>query len=204
VARERLACALVAAGLAVGGCGDGNGKGNSNGNGEGGTAEVIDWDLSRTHTTRDVDWPRPDIDAVEIRPVDSVRIELPGGQAFSDDGTIVHDVSLTRDGEHVTKVQIDSLPRTTEDAYELAIRWGREWGVPTDAIERWHHERVAGRERGEENLRSTAEAIPDRGVTVGEPDGPEPTVQIRYSFDDDERPSLVSLQFYWPPRLDAR
>ena len=29
------------------------------------------------------------------------------------------------------------------------------------------------------------------------PDGPVPTVEIRYSFDD-ERPSLVSLKFYWP------
>ena len=43
---------------------------------------MIDWDLSVSHTIEDVDWPKPDLTAVEISPVDSVQVKLPDGRRF--------------------------------------------------------------------------------------------------------------------------
>jgi hypothetical protein len=60
---------------------------------------MIEWDLSISHTTADVDWPKPDLTAVEISPVESVEIRLPAGRRFSGDGELVHDVTLDRRGD---------------------------------------------------------------------------------------------------------
>jgi hypothetical protein len=181
VARDRLAVLLLATGLALSGCGGDDESG--------GEMKRIDWDLSKSHTTADVDWPNPDLEATEISPVGSVRIRMPGGQAFSAGDGVVHDVTLERRGDEVITVQIDSHPRTHADAYDLAVEWAKPWGVPTKPLDDWR--------RGvDSDGDPTVEAIaPD--APVGGPDGPEPTVQIRKSFDD-ERPSLVSLQFLWP------
>jgi hypothetical protein len=56
---------------------------------------MIDWDLSTSHTTDDVDWPKPDLSAVEISPVESVRIRLPAGRRFAGGRELVHDVRWT-------------------------------------------------------------------------------------------------------------
>jgi hypothetical protein len=46
--------------------------------------------------------------------------------------------------------------------------------------------------------------VPTRALTTGEPGatigegGPEPSLQIRNSFED-ERPAIVSMQFFWEP-----
>lgn len=155
--------------------------------------EAIDWDLSRSHTMADVRWPRPDLELTEISPVESVRIRLPGGKVFSA-GEEIHDVTLEREGETVTYVQIDSDPRSTEDVYRLAVDWAEKWDLPREPLERWHRERLAGRASGTENVRSTVMTTQPGSRPVG--DVPVATLEIRYSFND-ELPSLVSLQFYW-------
>ena len=172
----RAAAVLVGAALAAG-CGGG------------GDAAVIDWDLTRSHTTADVDWPKPELDSTVIEPVESVRIRFPGGKTFASDGDVVHDVTLARESaqaEQVDYIQIDSHPRTSEDAYRLAVRWAEEWGLPREPLDDWSKGGQAG---GALTTATRAEAGPG---------GVIPAVEIRNSFED-ERPSLVSLQFSWAP-----
>ena len=169
-----VACLL----LALTGCG-----GSESAEGD---DEMIDWDLSQSHTMDDVDWPKPDLSAVEISPVEQVRIALPEERAFESDGDVVHDITLDRRDRTVRNVQIDSHPRSEEDAHALAVRWADEWGLSREPLDRW---------------RDGAAKTP--AITSGRPaerigeDGPVPVVEIRNSFQDDN-PALVSLQFYWP------
>jgi hypothetical protein len=169
------ACAL----LALTGCG-----GSEPASGE--DQPMIDWDLSRSHTIDDVDWPKPDLSAVEISPVESVRIELPEGRSFASDGDVVHDVTLDRRDRVVRNVQIDSHPRSAADAHDLAVRWAEEWDLSREPLDRW-------RDGGTKTPVITSARREER---IGE-SGPVPALEIRNSFVDD-RPALVSLQFYWP------
>jgi hypothetical protein len=169
------ACLLIA----LTGCGD-SGAASDDG------AEMIDWDLSSSHTVEDVDWPKPELSAVEISPVGAVRIELPEGRTFAAEEGVVHDVTLDRRERLVRNVQIDSHPRSEADAHELAVRWADEWGLSRDPLDRWRD--------GETTTPVISSAR--REERIGE-SGPVPAVEIRNSFVD-ERPALVSLSFYWP------
>jgi hypothetical protein len=151
-----------------------------------GDEAVIDWDLSTSHTVDDVDWPKPELSAVEISPVEEVRIELPEGKSFAAGGDVVHDITLDRRERIVRNVQIDSHPRSAEDAHELAVRWAEEWGLPREPLDRWR----------DGDAKTPAITSARRGERIGD-EGPLPAVEIRNSFEDD-RPALVSLQFYWP------
>jgi hypothetical protein len=165
--------------LALTGCG---GSDTASGDDE----AMIDWDLSRSHTMGDVDWPNPDLSAVEISPVEEVRIELPVGRSFSSDGETVHDITLDRRDRVVRNVQIDSHPMSEAAAHDLAVRWAEEWGLSRAPLDRW-------RDGGAKTPVITSAQRADR---IGDA-GPLPTVEVRNSFED-ERPALVSLQFYWP------
>ncbi len=147
---------------------------------------VIDWNLTRSHTVDDVDWPKPELSAVEISPVGSVRIQLPEGRSFTSDGGVVHDITLDRRDRVVRGVQIDSHPRSDKDAHELAVRWATEWDLSREPLDRWRNG----------DTKTPVITSSRRTERIGE-DGPLPTVEIRKSFVD-ERPALVSLQFYWP------
>jgi hypothetical protein len=164
--------------LALVGCG-----GSDSGSGDG---TMIDWDLSRSHTVDDVEWPKPDLSAVEISPVGSVTIRLPEGRSFASDGDVVHDLTLDRRERTVRGVQIDSHPRSEDEAHELAVRWASEWGLSREPLDRWRD--------GE--TKTPVITSSRRDERIG-PDGPLPAVEIRKSFVDD-RPALVSLEFYWP------
>ena len=147
---------------------------------------VIDWDLSRSHTVGDVEWPKPDVSAVEISPVEEVRIELPADRSFEADGDVVHDITLDRRERIVRTLQIDSHPRSATDAHDLAVRWAEDWDLSREPLDRWRDGAV-----------KTPVVTSARGEgRIGDA-GPLPAVEIRNSFED-ERPALVSLQFYWP------
>jgi hypothetical protein len=164
--------------LALAGCG-----GSEPASGEG---TVIDWNLSRSHTVGDVDWPKPDLSALEISPVDEVRIELPEGRSFESDGEVVHDITLDRRDRIVRNVQIDSHPRSAADAHELAVRWADRWGLSREPLDSWR----------DGATKTPVITSARRAQRIGDA-GPLPAVEIRNSFDD-ERPALVSLSFYWP------
>jgi hypothetical protein len=164
--------------LALTGCGDSDPAS--------GDEAMIDWDLSRSHTTADVDWPKPELSAVEISPVGEVRIELPEDRSFTAEGDVVHDITLDRRERIVRNVQIDSHPRSETDAHELAVRWAKDWGLSREPLDRWRDGEV----------RTPVITSARRAERIGDA-GPVPAVEIRNSFQD-ERPALVSLQFYWP------
>jgi hypothetical protein len=171
---------VIVAALLLGGCGGGGDD----------EATMIDWNLSKSHTTQDVDWPKPGQSAVQIESPESVHIRLPGDHEFSANGD-VGAVGLERRGDDLTTVQVDTEPLTAEDAYRLALQWARRWDIPTQPIQDWNERRRAGGDA----LTETVEAIPDPGTTVG-PGGPEPSLKLLNSFNDD-RPVIVSLRFFW-------
>lgn len=188
-----MPAAVVLAAIALAGCG-----GSGGGGGGGGSSHLkIDWNLAQTHDVATVQWPEGtrDLDATELKPVDSVRIALPGGRSFEAAGNIAA-VYLHREGERVNEITINSVPMTTDDAYKLASKWAREWNLDTRRLDEWHAERVAQRKRGNEDKTSTAEAGNNKEF-VGGKNGPNPSVEIQYSFRDD-KPSIVALDFFWP------
>lgn len=172
---RRVGALLAAAALATG-CG-------------GEQPAVIDWDLSSSRTTAHVDWPTPDLDSTVIEPIQSVRIRFPRGRVFVSDGDVVHDVTLAREDDaakEIDLIQIDSHPRTTEDAYRLAVRWAEQWRLPHASLDDWYEGRV-----------KTPVLTTATRAEAG-PGGLVPAIEIRYSFND-ERPALVSLRFSWAP-----
>lgn len=185
------AAVLAVIALALAGCG-GGGSG-----GAGSSQAKIDWNLAQRHDVAAVHWPAGtrDLDATELKPVDSVRIALPGGRSFEAAGNVAA-VFLHREGERVDEITIDSVPMSTDDAYKLASKWAREWNLDTRRLDEWHAERVAQRKRGKEDKSSTAEAANNKEF-VGGQDDPNPSVEVQYSFRDD-KPSIVALDFFWP------
>jgi hypothetical protein len=124
----RLAPAVLCALLTTLACGGSTGSSDG---------AMIDWDLSAGHSIEHVEWPKPDVSAVEISPVDSVHLKLPGGKRFPASGELVHDVTLDRSGRLLRGLQIDSHPRSRARAYELAARWADEWGVSREPFDEW-------------------------------------------------------------------
>ncbi|MGH8908569.1 MAG: hypothetical protein ACRD0K_19245 [Egibacteraceae bacterium] len=152
------------------------------------------WDLSESHTMRDVNWPN-NLDAVELRPIASVEIDLPQGRAFHADDDI-RAMYLNREGDEVRSILVKFEKATTEAAYERAVALAREWDLQTNQLDSWFAERKAQRAAGDEDLMSTTLATnPDAQLTPGVPDV---SLEILYSFDD-ELPSYVAVEFFWPP-----
>jgi hypothetical protein len=170
----RARAGVVALALLLAGCGADSGE-----------PMKIDWDLSRSHTMNDVAWPDPSADSIELRPIASARIR------FSDDREInetsaIRRVAVDREGQQIAELAIYSTPATVEDAYRLALRWCKLWKLPTTTIDEWH----AG---GGEHF-NVAAYNPRQQLG---PNHPEPSVKVLSSFDDD-RPVIMSLQFFWP------
>jgi len=159
----------------------------------------VDWDLSTGHTVADVDFPRPDLTSTEVAPIESARIRLPGGRVFTG-GEELERIFLTREGNQITEMLINTKPMTTDEAYQLAVRRAGEWGLPREPLDKWHSERLAQRQRGEENLDSTVQSSRS-GANVGE-GGPVPSLEILASFVDD-KPSIVSVSFFWDADREA-
>jgi hypothetical protein len=183
VARRGVALASVAAALLVWGCARPV------------KPIVVDWDLSARHTIHEVRWPEEDldIDLTEFEPVESVRIRFPGGKVFRP-GYPVHNVTLAREGNTVTSIQVDTHPMTNDEAHELSLQLADELAVSTDPIEDWQRERLEKRARGEEGRVPGFQVV---GLEpMGGPTGPEPGVKLLYSFDD-SRPAIVSTEFVW-------
>ena len=173
-----LLCVLLA------GCGGGGGGG-------GGDDVNVDWDLTSAHTTEEVSWPKPDLGAVEIKPVGSVRIALPGGRTIEEDEGVVSGITMKRDGETVDNIALDTPPLTLDAARDRARAWAEELDLPTAPIDRWHAAAQS------DPTATTGSEDPDQ--RLGGPDGPRPILALLHSFDA-ERPTVVSLQLQWPAR----
>jgi hypothetical protein len=176
VARDVVALALA---LALAGCSRSE------------EAKVIEWDLAQSHMMADVDWPRPDLDANEITPVESVEIRLPEGRVF-EPGFDVARVDLAREGETVIEILVFSEPLTAEEAYRHASRIAAEWGFDQEPLEGWYAEAQAKAPIDVQAVETSA------GIdhTLG-PEGPQPLLGVLDSFND-ERPWMVKFELFWP------
>jgi hypothetical protein len=182
VADVRLLVALLFA-LALAGCG-----GDGGGGAKMKSATMIDWDLSHSHTTSDVDWPKPDLDAVDVQPEGAVRIELPGGRTFeAADGELRH-IYLKREGDTVTEVNIQTVPLDREAAHAQAVEWAGDWGLARRPLDDWASQTGDG---GYTPNATSAMPPGDRG-----PDRFGADVQLLHSFNE-ERPGIAELSLSW-------
>ena len=179
-----LLLALAVAALALAGCGDDDAVSE-------GDPVTVDWDLSQGHEVDQVEFVRPELTANELTPIESVRLRLPEGKEFAPEDGVVHDVTLAREGDQLTTLQVDSDPMEAEAAHELALEWAREFELSEEPIETWFSR------QGDDGAPTNTLTAPKPGTTIGE-GGPAPSVQIRNSFEDD-RPAIVSVQFFWEP-----
>ena len=178
-------CGLALA-LALAACGGGDDP-------EAGKPMTLDWNLTDSHTMDDVHWPaeQRDLDAVDLRPIASVRFRFPGGHTFTAGGEDVLRVGPFRKGRIVEEIGVMSHPETVDGAYALATRWAREFGIPTEPLERWHA--AGGKARN-------VVAYDTHEKRLGE-GGPLPSIKLIASFDD-AKPVSVNLSFFWPHAAD--
>lgn len=147
-------------------------------------------DVSQSHTPRDVGWPEPDFEDVQIQPVASVRIKLPRGVVFAPDVPI-NDVIMNRDGEYVEIVQVFAEKSSASAAHALATRWAKQFDLSTRGLDEWYE----SRRRGGDPLERAQAGGFDR---LGGKDGPIPIVRIEYSADD-ALPSVATFELQWVP-----
>jgi hypothetical protein len=176
----RALVAVVAALLLVAGCGS-----------DDGTPMKIDWDLSTSHTMQDVEWSDPAISSIEPRPLDSVRIRFSGGRELHETSGMKK-LALDRNGETVTELALHSDNLTADDAYELALRWARQWDLPTAKLDAWH----AAGAKSYNIVAYDPKAKPAAG-------DPNVSLKILNSFND-ERPFSVALDFFWPRQAELQ
>jgi hypothetical protein len=155
---------------------------------------MIDWNLAEPPTTASVDWPKPDQSVVSLEPVEEVRLRLPDGSTFEADRDLKR-VFLEREDDAVTMVAVYSDSLGVDAGYRLARDWAERFELPTAPLDTWRSEVTSGKEPAERNNRAlTSATIDDR---IGE-DGPVPSVNILYSFDE-EKPATVTVELFWPP-----
>ena len=155
---------------------------------------MIDWNLSEPPTTESVDWPKPDQSVVSLEPVEEVRLRLPDGSTFKADSDVKR-VFLEREDDAVTMVSVYSNALDVDAGYRLASDWAKRFKLPTAPLDKWRDEVTGGKGPAERDNRAlTSATIEDR---IGA-DGPVPSVNMLYSFDE-EKPATVTVELFWPP-----
>lgn len=157
----------------------------------------ISWDLSRSHDVSRIAMESPHLNASELAPVESVRIRVTERHVFAPPDGLIHDVTVSREGDQVRTIQVDSHPVEVEEAYELAVRWAKQFALPLEPLEAWYRTRTNDSEE-DDKTRTATNPPPDARL---DEDGPVAYLKIRNSFLDDE-PVLVSMHFFWNPRLN--
>lgn len=150
-----------------------------------GPPKTVGWDLSASHTMLDVMWSDPSTDAIELRPIKVLRIALSGGRRVSED-SVIKRVTLFREDEQITELQIYSHPATVAEAHALALRWCKQWKLDQTMLDAWRAD--GGTEFG--TISFDPDAKRDRN--------PEVSLDASPSFDDD-KPVVVALVFFWQP-----
>jgi hypothetical protein len=177
--RTSWAILALSAMLLVAGCGGGDDDG-------GGNAVKADWDLSSSHTMADVDWSDPGIDALNLLPIESVRLRFPDDSVFEATSGIQR-IGLTRNGDQLDEVRLFADPMTVDDAYALAVKWAKHYDLPLAPLQKWH---AAGG-----SVESRVVSYQPSGATLGD-GGPQPTLEIIDSAVED-KPAQVVLNFGW-------
>jgi hypothetical protein len=176
--RAALAVVAVCAATLAAGCGGGNDGG--------GKPVKADWNLSRSHTMHDVSWTDPNLDALNLQPIESVRLRFPDGSVFETASGITR-IGLTRNGEQLDEVSLFADPMTVDEAFAQAEKWARRYDLPLAPIQRWH---ASGG-----SVETRVVSYRPSGETLGH-GGPQPTLEIIASAVD-HKPAQVVLDFAW-------
>jgi hypothetical protein len=161
-------------------------------------AMTISWDLSKSHTTADVQWAgEPDrrywkIDKFFDGGID-LTLKLPNGLAFAG---VISNVSLMREPEEwdfVKEISFVTFWMTTDEAYQYADRYIKEWGLLRGKLDQWL---VQARQLGHEG---------EIFVTQGCTEDISLILEIRRSYDR-KKPWVVIITILWwvPTRLSCQ
>lgn len=166
---------------------------------------TIDWDLSGRHTLKEVAWPQDRLDShsTSVEPLESVSIRLPAGETLKVGDRAKRIILYRRsngpeplpapEGETLETVEVYSTPLSVEDAYRRATAYAEQFQLPRAPLDGWRKRRKQGSEDATDRTTTT-----DLDQRLGGDDGPIPTVELLYSFND-ERPWAVMVSFFWPP-----
>ncbi len=154
--------------------------------------ELLDWDLSSGHTTWDVKWPT-DSTAFSLEGGVRIKVRLPENKILEAN---VRTVMCRREGEVIRSMDLFYAAATTDEAYRLAMRLGREWDIDMIKIEEWYQRRLGQRRQGAEDPSDTAFSGTSHSRPLGGPGGPAPYIEVLNSFGKD-RPVRVNLGFIW-------
>lgn len=164
--------------------------------GGGGDPVTIDWDLSASHTKQDIgEEPDPDTNHYGIRSVESIRVALPGDRVF--EAGDVQDIRIDAPDDEVETISVVLNPRTAEEAHERAVALAEKWDLSRDNLDDWLAEIRSGREEGGREADVGSALAVDGGI---DPVPFAPSVEIRYSFDDD-KPWVVSFEMFWDSEI---
>lgn len=150
----------------------------------------VDWDLSQRSDTAAVHWPKPDLDAVEVKPEGDVRIRFPGNRELTAPGGTIGGIFMRRQGQTVQELSVNGVPQTRAAGYERALEWARQWKLPTKPLEDWYRQYAHAPPSQPPNTETSKPA---------EKDGFGPAVSILYSFND-EKPVIPEITFALPRR----
>ncbi|HUC20734.1 MAG TPA: hypothetical protein VMR98_04535 [Candidatus Polarisedimenticolaceae bacterium] len=150
----------------------------------------INWDLSRSHTMQDVSWPDPSTSAMELRPIESVRIKFSDSRELHETSgirrlAIDRGFKVYNQENQISDLAVYSEPLTVDDGYKLALRWCKQWDIPAKAIDEWH---ATGGKTFNHPAFDSRKKI--------DFDHPEVSILPLYSFEDDKT-VIMSLQFSW-------
>ena len=179
---RRLIALALAAGVIAGGCG------------KEGDVQQADWDLARSDTIDDVEYPERsrDLQGADVRPDGPVRIALPAGATFSAEDGVINRIGLERDGDTLTQLILFTHPMSIDDAAALARRWAERFRLPVEPIDAW-----AAKARTGSPPRGLSSA--PREARLG-PGGPVPDIILRRLAgpNDPDKPVVVQFGLVWP------
>lgn len=120
--------------------------------------------------------------------------------------TLAREVRAAEEAAELASARSVALGAAASVAHKLASMagsdhaalnaWTKEWNIDPRDIEAWYAKRTEQRKQGDEDKTSTAQAGNNKEF-VGGKGGPNPSVELQYSFVDD-KPSIVALDFFWP------
>lgn len=167
--------------------------------GGGGDPVTLNWDLSASHTKEDIgEEPDPETNHYGIRSVESIRVALPGDRIFEADD--VQDIRISAEGDDVEEIGVVLHPRTAEDAHARAVALAGQWDLRREGLDEWLQQVRSVREQDEDQ----DEASVGQALATDKVPGVAafaPSVEIRYSFDD-EKPWVVAFNMYWDPEVE--
>jgi hypothetical protein len=142
--------------------------------------QTYSFDLSRSHTIKDVNWPAGHRSELLVYDDCDIRLKVTPDQVFS---ARLHQVVITRSGEVIQEISMKFADMTAEAAYVQARELAVAWNLDDRRLDVWRA-----------NARTADGEVFE---TIRNDVLPRISLSIRHSFDE-SRPWFVMFKFAWP------